>query len=143
MQLLQSSDNFSTQSERSLFAWISQYREEYSRNCVLEVERQGALEMRKDARRELRAGVVGRPWTYREFRQLKQVSRIVERSELSNELYKYSTKKFPIRAEVLANGKVGKLPGGSLLIYKSLARQQGPCSMDTVAAGIWLPCLNC
>ena len=62
---------------------------------------------RKDARRELRAGVVGRPWTYREFRQLKQVSRIVERSELSNELYKYSTKKFPIRAEVLANGKVG------------------------------------
>ena len=54
---------------------------------MLEVESEGVLERRKGARRELREGVAGRPWTCREFGQLKQVSRIVERSELSNELY--------------------------------------------------------
>ena len=48
MQLSQLSNNFSArnfaQSERSRFTWIPQSRVEDSRNYVLEVEREGALD---------------------------------------------------------------------------------------------------
>ena len=69
------------------FTWISQYREEYSRNCGSEVEREDVLEMKKGCVQGVEGGGGGRPLTCREFGQLKQVSKIVERLELSNELY--------------------------------------------------------
>ena len=59
MGLLQSLDNFSAQFERSLFARVPRYREEYPRNCVLEIEREDALEMEKG----YVLGAWGRGWS--------------------------------------------------------------------------------
>jgi len=63
----------------------------------MEVEREGALEMEKGYALGVGDGVVGRPLTCCEFRQLKPISGV---SRVS------CAKEFRMRAEVLANSKV-------------------------------------